>query len=230
MRSTYIDLLAKYGISGAHPGGLPLTKSLLDCLHINNNTKLLDLGCGTGDTLAYIAKKYTCEAVGVDINNQMLFKAAQRFKTENLDIDLFHADVMQLPFPSNTYDIALSESVTIFTDINKALKEYARILKDDGTLVAIEMTAEFPLSARELYEIQSVYGVKQVPYPEDWEWMLRQAGFAGIESHTVKMVPTLKFSSLKMLHDFSPHLSIMSRYGRKLGYRVYKGARYRKNM
>lgn len=221
MRSTYLDLLAKYGVSGAHPGGFTLTKKILDSLTINPDTKLLDLGCGTGQTLAYIAGTYPCKLVGVDINSQMLFKATQRFKMENLYINLVQADVMELPFPSNTFDIALSESVTVFTTINKTLKEYARVLKTGGILLAIEMTAVYPLTAEELSEIKSVYGIEQIPTSNEWESMLRQVGFTDIRAYEVQMKPTLKFTSLKMIYDFSPHMNLMNRYSRKLAYMVY---------
>jgi len=222
MRSTYIDLLADYGVSGAHPGGFPLTKKILDKLPINSNTRLLDLGCGTGQTLAYIAKTYPCKVIGVDINDQMLFKAAQRFKRENIIINLVRANAMHLPFPSNTFDIALSESVTVFTTINKALNEYARVLKTGGILLLIEMTAVCPLDARELNEITSAYGVEKVPTLNEWESMFRQAGFEDIQFYDVKMEPTMKFSTFKMIYDFSPHLNILNRYRNKLRYMVYQ--------
>ncbi len=221
MRSTYLELLVRYRIRGAHPGGLPLSKKLLDSLDINSSTHLLDLGCGLGQTLGYIAKTYPCKITGVDINKQMIFQAAKKLKDENLTVDLICADVTKLPFSSNKFDIALSESVTIFTEINKALSEYARILKNDGTLLAIEMTSKDLLTKRELFEIKSVYGIDQVPTSIEWERMLKLAGFTVIQSYEVKMIPTLKFTSLRMLYDFFPHLIILNRYKRKLIYNVY---------
>ncbi|MDP4180076.1 MAG: methyltransferase domain-containing protein [Bacillota bacterium] len=221
MRGTYLDLLAKYGISGAHPGGLHLTKRILNTLNFDINTRLLDLGCGTGQTLAYIAKTYPCKITGVDINNQMLNRAAFRFKTENLPVELYCANVMDLPFPGDSFDIALSESVTIFTKIDKALKEYERVLKSEGTLLAIEMSAEYPLSSREVEEIKSVYGIEYVPTVKEWEELFRTAGFKGIQTNSEAIYPTLTFTSPKMLYDFYPHLRTISRYRKILGYRVY---------
>lgn len=222
MRTTYLDVLAQYGIDGAHPGGLPLTMRILNSLVINYNTRLIDLGCGTGQTLTYIYKTYRCKPTGVDINRQMLQKAVQRFRNENLPITLYHADVMQLPFSSGTFDIALSESVTVFTDINKALKEYARVLKKGGTLLAIEMTAMQHLNPKEMREIKSVYGIGQVPTAYEWERMFIQAGFRDVRTYDVQISPTLKLNSWKMFQDFAPHLYMIQRYSRKLGYKVYK--------
>ncbi|HEX9062582.1 MAG TPA: class I SAM-dependent methyltransferase [Clostridia bacterium] len=222
MYSKYLEMLAKHGVSGAHPGGLQLTKEILNTLPINSSTKLIDLGCGTGQTLVYLAKTYPCKTLGVDINDQMLFKAGQRIKRENLYIELVCADVMNLPFPPDSFDIALSESVTIFTGIDRALSEYARILKPGGTLLAIEMTSGPYLNERELKEIKSVYGILKVPNSDEWKGMLKQAGFRDIKVYDVKINSPLKFTSLQMMYDFSPHFSILRRYGRKLQYKVYQ--------
>lgn len=222
MHSKYLDMLAKHGVSGAHPGGLQLTKEILNTLPINSSTKLIDLGCGTGQTLVYLARTYPCKALGVDINEQMLFKASQRLKSENLYIELVCADVMNLPFPTDSFDIALSESVTLFTSIDKALNEYARVLKPGGTLIAIEMTSEPSINERELKEIKSVYGIMKVPGLNEWKSMFMQAGFKDIKVYDVNINSPLRLKSIQMMYDFSPHFSIIRRYGRKLKYKVYR--------
>lgn len=56
MKPTYQDALAYFGVSGAHPGGLTLTKFLLEQEKITSHTTLLDGGCGTGQTSAYIKR------------------------------------------------------------------------------------------------------------------------------------------------------------------------------
>lgn len=54
MKPSYQDALAYYGVNGAHPGGLSLTKYLLQQERITSTTQLLDAGCGTGQTSAFI--------------------------------------------------------------------------------------------------------------------------------------------------------------------------------
>lgn len=218
----YLDLLAKHGVDGAHPGGLALTRELLRRESIKNNTMLLDVGCGTGQTSAYLAQNYKCRVFAVDNNPEMLEKASRRFMKYNLDVRLLRADVTELPFTSDSFDIVLAESVTIFTTIEKTLNEYSRVLKHDGTLIDIEMTAETPLSAGELNNIRSVYNIQQVPTQEEWTKMLRKAGFSEIKIHNVKMRPWQNFMSPQMARDFNTHFSLLRYYSRKLGYRVYR--------
>jgi SAM-dependent methyltransferase len=219
---TYLDLLAKYGVDSAHPGGLPMTKKILSELAVDNDTKLLDLGCGTGQTLSFIAKNLPCKITGVDINDKMLHKAAIRFKDQNYAIELVRADVQQLPFPSGTFDIALSESVTVFTHISKALREYNRVLKAGGILIAIEITARPSLGTREAGEICSIYNIEEVPTCSQWECKLLQAGFSDVESYEIKAIPTLKFTSLRMRYEFAPFLKLLKHYNSKLSFRIYK--------
>ncbi|MCR1834683.1 hypothetical protein NSA56_09745 [Oceanobacillus caeni] len=48
MNNRYLDCLALFGVGGAHPGGLPLTKRILSKEEIDEKQSILDAGCGTG--------------------------------------------------------------------------------------------------------------------------------------------------------------------------------------
>jgi SAM-dependent methyltransferase len=222
--TNYLDLLAKYNVGGSHPGGFSLTRKILGRETIDSGTVLLDVGCGTGQTSAFIAGNYPCTVIAVDNNDKMLEKAALRFKRDNINVNLMSADGTQLPLRANSVDIVLSESVTIFTVIPKALKEYARVLKPGGILICVEITAETPLGAMEMQEMRSVYGIEEVPTEGEWLNTLEKAGFSGIDIDRGKM------SSLS--GPFCPQLSIMMaltsnftllrRCYRKIGYRAFR--------
>ena len=82
MELNYLNCLALIGIGGVHPGGLQLTKEILSREKINEKTIILDVGCGTGQTSAYMAEKYKCKIIGLDNNEMMLEKAKKRFQSE----------------------------------------------------------------------------------------------------------------------------------------------------
>ena len=79
MTSIYLDFLSKFGVGGAHPGGIQLTKELFKSETITPTTHILDVGCGTGQTAAYLAAQYGAIVTGIDNNPVMVEKA----KNEN---------------------------------------------------------------------------------------------------------------------------------------------------
>lgn len=165
---TYTDLLAGFGVGGAHPGSLALTKQTLSKCNLTEKTKVLDVGCGTGQTVAHVARKYGCTVIGVDNNELMLSKMEKRIREANLRPTIVCAKAESLPLESNSFDLVLSESVTAFTDIPASLMEYARVLQPDGMLVLIEMTLANPITEQERKEITEFYGVTDVLTEEEW--------------------------------------------------------------
>ena len=63
-----------------HTGGLKATDKLIQMTNINDDKKILDVGCGIGKTTCYIAKKYKCEVVGIDINKTFIDQAKKLSK------------------------------------------------------------------------------------------------------------------------------------------------------
>jgi ubiquinone/menaquinone biosynthesis C-methylase UbiE len=242
---TYHDFLAHFGIGGAHPGGLALTIDLLKGERINSNSKVLDAGCGTGQTSAYLSRTYGCHVTALDKHPMMLQKAAQRFRKEKLDVELVRGDVENIPLAPELFDLVLVESVTVFTNISKSLKEYARVLKPKGILLDLEMTAVAPFSSQDIQQFQRLYGISQVPTEKEWKNKFQEAGLQSVEIVKEKMVASAlqdlstrtNFSpSTVELPEFNPsdpidpnlydiwdeHQSLTERYSDKLKYNVYR--------
>lgn len=232
--SQYLDTLAELGVGGAHPGGLRLTKKILETLFINEKTKILDVGCGTGQTMAFIAQQYECVVKGIDSQKKMVEKANQRFKDLQLSIQSEVGFVEALPFESNSFDYLLSESVLTFTDLEEALKEIKRVLKKDGKLIAVEMVMEKVLPAKDLKKLQDFYGFKQFLMEEDWRKRLSSSGFRYI--HIEKEEREFSDADLEQVPDFQlsenvdesyfqlliKHQELTARYAEFLGYRIIK--------
>jgi ubiquinone/menaquinone biosynthesis C-methylase UbiE len=217
----YLDRLAKYGINNAHPGGLLLTSKLLHHENITPNTLLLDVGCGTGQTSAYIGAHYSCKPIALDINPEMLAKAKQKFAKYQLDIPLIRADAMNLPFRSNYFDIVLSESVTNFTLIRRTIREYYRVLKPGGILLEVEATALAPLTPQEAGDVETL-GIRYLPTKEEWQKAFQDTGFTNIEVLLVQPMNRSGWIPPFLVRLFPDFTSIMSRYRSKMGYGVYR--------
>jgi arsenite methyltransferase len=131
---TYFDAQASWGVT-KHMGGLKATAKLADLCHVNQDTRLLEVGCGVGLTSCYLAVRYGCRIVGVDLSDRMVEWASRRAQRKGLQgrAEYFTADAQDLPFDDGSFDVVICESVTAFPeDKQKAASEYARVTTSGG--------------------------------------------------------------------------------------------------
>jgi ubiquinone/menaquinone biosynthesis C-methylase UbiE len=101
--------------------------------------RILDLGCGAGRvTLALAPQGY--EVVGLDITAAMVQAAHTLTAQKNLHGDFVQADLTQLPLTNDSFEVALIFIAAIQhiegrAQRQAALRQIARILKDDGVLI-----------------------------------------------------------------------------------------------
>jgi ubiquinone/menaquinone biosynthesis C-methylase UbiE len=130
-------------------------------------------------------------------------------------------------------------------NISKSLKEYARVLKPNGILLDLEMTAVAPFSAQDIQQFQRLYGISQVPTEKEWKNKFQEAGFQSVEIVKEKLVAsalqelstqTNSSPSKDELPEFNPshpidpnlyhiwdeHQSLTESYSHKLKYNVYR--------
>jgi len=223
--------LAYFGIGGAHPGGFTLTQSILEAENIQRTEAVLDVGCGTGQTAAYLAERFHCQVTAIDKHPIMVEKAKERLKNNNLPIQLIEGDAENLRFADNSFDLVIAESVIAFTHISKTLDELARVLKNTGNMIIIEMTAEQNPPEALQKEIRSLYGISEVLTEKEWISKLQQAGFTKIE--TIKTHSALLPSELQDINQsqnihskfydlWDEHNQFILQYNHFIGYRVFK--------
>lgn len=225
--SKYLDFLSKFGIGGAHPGGLNLTKKIFKLEDINNTSKILDVGCGTGQTAAYLAYKYGAKVTGIDVSPTMVAKAKKRIKKNRLPVKIIQGSIEEIPLPDNHFDFIISESVLSFVNKPRALNEIFRLLKSGGRFVAIEQTILQRLSENEENEIKQFYGFESLNMKKDWVALLNQAGFEHIriqKNSSIDSEPDFHFSDdiePKLYKIMEKHFDITSKYIGVLDYRIY---------
>ncbi len=239
MRASYQDALAYYKIDGAHPGGMALTKKIFQAEKINDQTTILDAGCGTGQTSTYLAKAFRCEVYAIDNHPEMINAASQTFSNENLPIKLFEGTVEHLPFSIHSFDYIIAESSTAFTTIPKSLSEYFRVLKPSGVLLNIDMTIEQPLSQEGKAELIDFYGVTDILREDEWVKAMKMAGFNTVdmlksnsifqeleeyefdEEESINRENNIDYNE-KMETVMQSHQKLLRAYGNKIGYRVFR--------
>lgn len=170
-------MLAQLGIGSAHPGGFTETLRQLERLPLPKGALILEVGCGTGRTACYLAKR-GFQVTGTDIRPEMIDKAKRRAEDEGADVIWSVGDARRLPFADGSFHVVVGESVTLFCGPGEALAEYCRVLKPGGVLYDREIFAARPLSTDTEREFNAVYQVNAVPTESEWLKALQQAGFA----------------------------------------------------
>lgn len=173
-------------------------KKLVKLSGAASGQKVLDCATGTGD-LAIEFKKTVGDAgsvIGTDFCADMLAYAPKKSEEQGLNITFEVADVMNLPYRDNTFDIvSISFGIRNVANPIKALSEMSRVLKPGGQLMILEFgSVRMPLFAK-IYQIYSttilpkigglVTGQKQAyeylqtssaqfPYAEDFIVLMKQ--------------------------------------------------------
>ena len=116
-----------------HFGGTNSTRLLAESVQIGKGDHVLEVGCGTGGTACYLARRYGCQVMGVDIAKGMIENAKKRVRKESLGdkVRLVRADGRRLPFRDETFDCVIAEAATDW-EINEMVKERARVTKQGG--------------------------------------------------------------------------------------------------
>ncbi|WP_246197200.1 class I SAM-dependent methyltransferase [Cytobacillus depressus] len=230
--SKYLDFLSKFGIGGAHPGGFNLSKVILQAEEIHRTSNILDVGCGTGQTSAYLASQYGAKVTGMDINPIMIEKAKKRISRHQLPVEIIQGSIEKCSLKDGQFDFVISESVLAFVNKPRALKEIFRLLKKGGRFIANELTVNHSLGATEKEEIKKFYGIDSVLMEKDWIALCEQTGFKHIKVHPQQNFPFHQNQSLpEFVHseNIEPdlfnimlqHFNIMEKYRGALDYRIF---------
>lgn len=104
--------------------------------HLPKSASVIDLGCGTGMLLCFLAQLRQRELIGVDFSLNSLRQGRQLASVLGLgNVTLVQADLFSLPFKSASFDYVICHGVLHHTaDPLSGLKEAARLLKQDGFL------------------------------------------------------------------------------------------------
>lgn len=115
----------------------------------NNPKEILDIATGTGDLALMMATLQPNKITGLDISAGMLEVGKQKINKANLSdkIEMIVGDSEEMPFEDATFDaITVSFGVRNFANLDKGIKEIARVLKPTGVLVILETSnpTKFP--------------------------------------------------------------------------------------
>lgn len=115
----------------AAPPGVPLWGLCLDLARVTRGTRVLDVGCGSGEALA-LARFRGSEVWGIDPASDLLRIAKERVPAADLRV----GGMDELPYEDDAFDAVLHVNSLMYgADKVGALREARRVLADDGRLV-----------------------------------------------------------------------------------------------
>lgn len=199
-RAEYLAALESTGMTG-HPGGAAGTETLIGWLDIRQGERVLDLGCGTGYTASFMARRHGARVVAADLQPGMLTRTKKRAKKEDVTdaVVPVAADAHHLPFREGSFHAAVVESVLVFCDVPVALAELYRVLKPGGRLRCNELTIAGTVAREKLRQLTATFGIApSVTTADEWTDAIKAAGFTGVTAD-VKPLDWLDVSLLTPL-------------------------------
>ena len=170
------ELAGVQRVTGAtiRPGGLALTRRAVALAGWPDGARVLDVGCGTGATLDFLAEA-GLRAVGIDLSWKLLGQGNGRSPQ--------HAFLQgrgeTLPFAAHAFDGLLAECcLSLMADAAGALAEFARVLRPGGTLILSDMLARNPAGLAAARRLPLACCVSQAFSHDHIERLLAETGFA----------------------------------------------------
>ena len=126
----------------------PVTRAMLEVLHLPAGSRGLDAGCGVGLQCLQLAEEVgpAGHVTGLDILAEMLDYGREMVKKAGLSerISFQEGDIVSLPFDDNTFDWVWSVDCVGYGpwDTLKLIKELVRVLKPGGIVAIAACSSE----------------------------------------------------------------------------------------
>jgi ubiquinone/menaquinone biosynthesis C-methylase UbiE len=156
-------------------------KNLIQTGELNSASRVLDVGCGTGNYTVALEKALGCASWGIEPSEQMLAKASER--TQSAQFKIGKAE--QLSYPADFFDLVFSVDVIHHVGDRAAFyREAYRVLKKGGKICTVTDSEDIirrrqPLS---VYFPESIeVELKRYPGISDLEAMMAKIGFGNLQ-------------------------------------------------
>jgi ubiquinone/menaquinone biosynthesis C-methylase UbiE len=140
-----------YPLDMIHMGGLGATDALSVMVDIRRDHAVLDVGSGVGGPARRMASRYGASVWGVELSESLYHTAVRLTKLVGLQehVRFKHASALDLPFPSETFDVVVLQHIAMqIAEKEQLFEECARVVKPGGCLAMHEIFAgnEEPLT------------------------------------------------------------------------------------
>jgi SAM-dependent methyltransferase len=160
-------------------------------LSIPRGSKILELGCATGETLEALEPS---RAIGLDFNPYLVAKAKEKFPgfefncvdvDSRKEFDEFASNCMKVDY------IILSDLIGSLQDIQKVFERVRQLCHERTKVIVTYYNYfwNFPLRIAEKLSLKFPEGVKNWLYIDEIKNMLQLSGFEVIKSESILLLP-----------------------------------------
>ncbi|MGR5063119.1 MerR family transcriptional regulator [Photobacterium sp. DNB22_13_2] len=141
--------------------------------------KILEIGCGQGIATTVLAKQSDAVITAIDNHEDALSRLRERATEAGVADKVITecASMTDLSFDDASFDVIWAEGCAYIMGVNNALKQWRRLLKDDGVLVLSDLVwhCETPSAERQ------AFWSKEYPDMTRVDERMKQAQVAGYE-------------------------------------------------
>lgn len=108
-----------------------------------NHARVLDIGVGEGQSSALMARA-GAQVTGIDVSSEALERARELARRSGVTPEFIRMAGEELHFPDGSFDAILCMSAYHHMDLERATREFVRVLRPGGRVVMIEPLATNP--------------------------------------------------------------------------------------
>ncbi len=157
-------------------------KKTINTLNITENSRILDIGCGTGNLLYLLERENkNLELYGIDISEKMLNIAKNKLKNSKLSIQ----SAEDIDFKDDSFDFVFStEAFHHYSNYNQIMKNIYRILKKQGKLIVLDVDFGFFLNF--IFHIIEP-GNNKMHSPKEFRELFKKHNFKNIKQKRINL-------------------------------------------
>jgi SAM-dependent methyltransferase len=180
------SFLATLGKKVVRPGGRRSTEELYSLASLSASDRVLDVGCGVGETGIDIVRRFGSDVTISDKSELMLAESRTNVASAGMAgrIAVDWGDIVALPYEDNTFDVTIVEAVTMFVDRERAIREVVRVTKPGGRILDHEFCWRDRPDLKALEVLRQPMMCPGINFDDvrNWEMLFERHGVAGIES------------------------------------------------